>query len=199
VIYPGRNPIFFNPYVQKEDTVLAVGRLIDAGKQVSLLTQHTHPLSVCIVGAEQTLPEYRIPIRADVKVANEKTSVAIRGPQTEAQLRALYSRASIYAATPRYEPLGMSPLEAAFSRCAIVANDIPAFREMWGDAALYFRTNDGASLAESIRMLNADRQMCRAYAGLAYDRARSRFTTHRMIEECLQVYRSVTSVRSLAA
>ena len=40
VIYPGRNPIFFNPYVSKDDCVLAVGRLVDAGKQVSLLTQH---------------------------------------------------------------------------------------------------------------------------------------------------------------
>jgi glycogen synthase len=199
VIYPGRNPIFFNPYIQKEDTVLAVGRLIDAGKQVGLLTQHKHPLSVCIVGAEQAMPAHRIPIRADVKVENEKTSVAIRGPQTEAQLRALYSRASIYAATPRYEPLSMPPLEAAFSRCAIVANDIPAFREMWGDAALYFRTNDGASLAESIRMLNADREMCRAFAGLAYARARERFTTRRMIDDCLQLYRSLASATSIAA
>ena len=199
VIYPGRNPIFFNPYVHKEDTVLAVGRLIDAGKQVSLLTQFTHPISVCIVGAEQALPARRIPLRADVKVENEKTSVAIRGPQTEAQLRALYSRASIYAATPRYEPLSMPALEAAFSRCAIVANDIPAFREMWGDAAFYFRTNDGASLAESIRTLNADREMCRAYANLAYARARERFTTQRMVESYLQLYRSLTSVGSLAA
>jgi glycosyltransferase involved in cell wall biosynthesis len=199
VIYPGRNPIFFNPYVQKEDTVLAVGRLIDAGRQVTLLTQHTHPLSVCIVGAEQALPGHRAPIRADVKVENEKTSVAIRGPQTEAQLRALYSRASIYAATPRYEPLSMPALEAAFSRCAIVANDIPAFREMWGDAALYFRTNDGESLAESIRMLNSDREMCRGYANMAYARARERFTTRHMIDGCTQLYRGLTSVGSLAA
>src|SRR5207302_49607 len=55
VVYPGRNPIFFNPYVSKEDSVLTVGRLIDAGKQVFLLTQHVHPVSVCIVGAEQTV------------------------------------------------------------------------------------------------------------------------------------------------
>src|SRR5262249_33750667 len=47
VIYNGRNPIFFNPYVTKEDSVLAVGRLLDTGKQVSLLTQHEHPIPVC--------------------------------------------------------------------------------------------------------------------------------------------------------
>jgi glycogen synthase len=199
VIYPGRNPIFFNPYVDKEDSVLAVGRLIDAGKQVFLLTQHAHPVSVCIVGAEQTVPMPRIPIRADVKVSTDQTCVAIRGPQTEAQLRSLYSRASIYAATARYEPLGISALEAAMSRCAIVANDIPSFREIWGDAALYFRTNDAHSLAESIRCLNADREMRRAYANLAYTRARDRFTTKRMIDEYLHLYRSLVSVKSAVA
>jgi glycogen synthase len=199
VIYPGRNPIFFNPYVNKDDCVLTVGRLVDAGKQVFLLTQHAHPVPVCIVGAEQTVPVPRIPIRADVKLAIEQTSVAIRGPQTEAQLRALYSRASIYAATARYEPLGMSALEAAFSRCAIVANDIPSFREIWGDAAFYFHTNDAASLAEGIRQLGEDRTMRRAYAELAYTRARERFTTKRMIDDYLQLYRSLVSVRSVAA
>jgi len=199
VIYPGRNPIFFNPYVNKEDCVLAVGRLVDASKQVSLLTQHKHPIPVCIVGAEQTVPVPRIPIRADVKIDTDETSVAIRGPQTEAQLRALFSRAAIYAATARYEPLGMSALEAAFSRCAIVANDVPCFREIWGDAALYFRTNDAASLAQKIRDLNEDRPMRRAFAELAYTRARERFTTRRMIEEYLQLYRSLVSVGTAAA
>jgi len=199
VIYPGRNPIFFNPYVNKDDCVLAVGRLVDAGKQVYLLTQQPYSVPVCIVGAEHTVPMPRIPIRADVKVDLDQTSVAIRGAQTEAQLRALYSRASIYAATARYEPLGMAALEAAFSRCAIVANDIPSFREIWGDAALYFRTNDAASLAENIRRLNEDRPMRRAYAELAYTRARERFTTKRMIDDCLQLYRNLIPVRSAAA
>jgi len=199
VIYPGRNPIFFNPYVSKDDCVLSVGRLVDASKQVFLLTQQPYPLPVCIVGAEQTVPMPRVPIRADVKVATEQTSVAIRGPQTDAQLRALYSRAAIYAATSRYDPLGMPALEAAFSRCAIVANDIPSFREIWQDAALYFRTNDAASLAENIRLLNEDRTMRRAYAELAYTRARERFTTKRMIDQCLQLYRSLICVRAEAA
>ncbi len=198
VIYPGRNPIFFNPYVSKDDCVLAVGRLVDASRQLSLLTQHVHPLPVCIVGSEQTvcMPN---PIRADVKVATEETSVAIRGPQTEAQLRTLYSRAAIYVATARYEPLGMPVLEAAFSRCAIIANDIPSYREMWGDAALYFHTNDASSLAASIRLLNDDRSMRRAYAELAYTRARERFTTKRMIDEYLHLYRNLIAVRTAAA
>jgi glycogen synthase len=199
VIYPGRNPIFFNPYVSKEDSVLSVGRLLDAGKQVFLLTQHAIPFSICIVGADQPVPQPRIPIRADVKVSTEQNCVAIRGPQTEAQLRALYSRAAVYAATARYEPLGMSALDAAFSRCAIVANDIPSFREVWGDAALYFRTNDGRSLAEILRQLDSDRGLRHAYSDRAYARARERFTTRRMIDDYLDLYRNLLIARSMAA
>ncbi len=199
IIYPGRNPIFFNPYVAKDDSVLSIGRLIDAGKQVFLLTQHSHPFSVCIVGAEQTVPLPRIPIRADVKVETDKSSLAIRGPQTEAQLRALYSRAAVYAATSRYEPLGMAALDAAFSRCAIVANDIPSFREVWGEAALYFRTNDARSLAETLRRLDADRALCQGYADRAYTRARERFTAKRMIDDYLDLYRALVAAATLAA
>ena len=106
-IYNGRNPIFFNPYVSKEDSVLSVGRLLDAGKQVHLLTQHEHPLSVCIVGSDNPVNAPRIPIRADVKVSTDQLCVSLKGPQTEAQLRSLYSRAAVYAATARYEPFGM--------------------------------------------------------------------------------------------
>jgi glycosyltransferase involved in cell wall biosynthesis len=199
VIYPGRNPVFFNPYISKEDSVLSVGRLIDVGRQVFLLTQHSHRFPVCIVGSEQTIPVPRVPIRADVKVSTADSSVAIRGAQTDAQLRALYSRAAVYAATPRYDPLGMAPLDAAFSRCAIVANDIPSFREVWGDAALYFRTNDADSLATILRKLDSDRPLRQAYANRAFARARERFTAHRMIQQYLNLYSSLIPADSLAA
>ena len=199
VIYPGRNPIFFNPYISKDDSVLSVGRLIDAGRQVSLLTQHAHPVPVCIVGSEQTVPIPRIPIRADVKVSTNQATLAIRGPQTDAQLRALYSRAAVYAATPRYEPLGMALIDAGFSRCAIVANDIPSFREVWQDAALYFQTNDASSLATILRQLDTNRPLRQAYADRALSRARERFTSARMIDNYLDLYRGLISANSLAA
>ena len=80
-------------------------------------------------------------------LSTDQLCVSLKGPQTEAQLRNLYSRAAVYAATARYEPFGMEPLEAALSRCAIIANDIPSYREIWGDDAIYFRTNDATSLA----------------------------------------------------
>ncbi len=199
VIYNGRNPASFNPYVSKDDSVLSVGRLCDAGKQVSLLTQHVHPLPVCIVGSEAAVADAKIPIRTDVKLAIDRLSVALKGPQTEAQLRTLYSRASIYAATSRYEAFGMAPLEAAFSRCAIVANDIPSFREIWGDAAIYFEANDASSLADVIRRMHEHRDLCRGYATRAYQRARECFTAKRMIDEYVRLYHSLIGARVAAA
>jgi len=199
VIYNGRNPIFFNPYATKDDSVLSVGRLWDAGKQVSLLTQHVHPLSVCIVGSDAPTYVPRMPIRADVKLATDQVCVALKGPQTEAQLRILYSRAAIYAATARYEPFGLAPLEAALSRCAILANDIPSYREIWGDSAIYFRANCAESLAETIRRLDADRELCRVHAMRAYQRARERFTAKIMTDEYLRLYCSLCSKSSMAA
>jgi len=199
VIYNGRNPLYFNPYVGKEDSVLAVGRLWDLGRQVSLLTHCTHSLPVCIVGSETPSQNLKVPIRADVKLALDNVSVVFKGAQSESQLRTLYSRASIFAATSRYEPFGLTTVEAALSRCAIVANDIPCFREVWGDDALYFRHNDANSLAEVIRRLSEDKALCRSYANRSYQRARERFTAKRMIDEYLQLYYSLVRQESLAA
>lgn len=198
VIYNGRNPIFFNPYVSKSDSVLAVGRLLDAGKQVSLLTQHMHPLPVCIVNSDEAVSPAP-PISAEVKLAADETCVSLKGAQTEAQLRLLYSRASIFVATSRYEPLGLSAVEAALSRCAIVANDIPTFREMWGDAAIYFQANDAASLADVIRRLHQQRDLCRGYAARAYQRARDCFTAKRMIDDYVKLYHRTLNAEVAAA
>src|SRR5260370_5388490 len=91
VIHHGRNPIFFNPYVAKEDSVLAIGRMLDPSKQVNLLTQPTHPVPVCIVGDDGPEQSPRVPVRADVKFSDGDAGISLKGPQTEAGLRLLYS------------------------------------------------------------------------------------------------------------
>ncbi len=75
----------------------------------------------------------------------------------------------------------------------------PASAKFWGDAALYFRTNDARSLAETLSRLDADRALRHAYADRAYTRARERFTTKRMIDDYLDLYRALVSANSLAA
>jgi glycogen(starch) synthase len=199
VIHHGRNPVLFNPYVNKEDSVLAVGRLVDPAKQINLLTEQTHPVPVCIVADDKNENASRNPVQAEVKFSSGNLGVALKGAQTEAQLRTLYSRASIYAGTARYEPSGLSILEAALSRCALVLNDIPPLRELWGHAAVYFKTNDAESLAEAVRILSADLQLRRSFANRAFQRARECFNAHRMTDNYIQLYRSVCSQKARVA
>jgi glycogen(starch) synthase len=195
VIYNGRSPRLFNPHMTKTECVLGVGRLWDCAKQVSLLTSYPQAVPVWIAGSE-VHPEESL--RGEAGLGSGE-NVELKGPLAEKQLRMLYTRAAIYAATSRYEPFGLAPLEAAMSRCALVANDIPSFHELWGDTAVYFRRNEGADLAEKIRQFAADPALRRAYALRAYRRALQRFTAERMVSEYLQLYYSLVGVEALAA
>jgi len=50
---------------------------------VALLTQHTHGLPVCIVGADNPIPAPPVPIRADVRVSTGEHEISVKGAQTE--------------------------------------------------------------------------------------------------------------------
>jgi glycosyltransferase involved in cell wall biosynthesis len=197
VIYNGRTPTLFNPYMTKEDNVLSVGRLWDGGKQASLLTQVETEVPVLIAGTEQHADEsFR---SAESGLGESHPQLFLKGPQSEAQLRQLFGRASTYVATSRYEPFGLAPVEAALSRCALICNDIPTFRELWGDAAVYFKRNDAESLQAAIEQLQSDREMRLTFANLAYNRARQRFTAERMVDDYLNLYEVLVSAGAAAA
>jgi len=196
VIYNGRSPQWFNPRGDKDNLVLTVGRLWDAAKQVAIITHHDCGWPVIIAGETQHPdPAYR----TEAEPIICQGSLELKGRQTEQQLQVLFARAAIYAATSRYEPFGLALVEAALSRCAIVANDLPSFRELWGETACYFHTNDALSLRDAIAELARDPVARRQYAELAYQRARRRFTADRMVEEYLLLYESLTEKRTLAA
>ena len=188
VIYNGRTPEQFAPHPAKRPYVLAVGRLWDRGKQVSLLTKANHAVPVCIAGSEDhPEPQYRGAIGLGAGTSNLK----VLGRQSQEQLRALYAQASTYAATSCYEPFGLAPLEDALSECALVANDIPVFHELWGESAYYFRKNDAQSLASAIREISNNSTMRSTYARSAHERARARFSAGRMCCDYEALYRTL--------
>lgn len=195
VIYNGRSPNMFNPHVTKEDFVVAVGRLWDAGKNVALLTQVEQSVPVHIVGSER----HPDPAFRGHGGLGKDANIRLLGEKSEAQLRSLYGRAAAYAATSRYEPFGLAPLEAALSRCAIIANDIPSFHEVWGSAAYYFSFNDADALARAIQRMMADRDLRVRYANLAYQRARQLYSADRMTDAYLNLYEQVVRKEVAAA
>lgn len=197
VVAPGRNPIQFNPYVTKENSVVAIGRRLDAASQLYLLAHCDLPIPVLVADEHRPLPHSRAEMDATTVFADN--GVRFIGPQTEAQLRLLYSRASLYASPSRYETSAMATLGAALSRCALVLNDIPPLRELWRDAAMYFSNNNRESLAHTIGVLSSDERLRRGLANRAFQRARECFTAKRMTDNYIELYQSLVTRRVLAA
>jgi glycosyltransferase involved in cell wall biosynthesis len=195
VIYNGRTPTLFNPHITKEDSALSVGRIWDGGKQLSLLTQIEATIPICIAGSEQ----HPDTTEHNTILGEQRSGVHFKGQLTQAQLRHLYARAGIYIATSQYEPFGLAPLEAALSRCAILANEIPSFRELWGDAACYFEHNNAENLQTRLSQLATDRELRIQYANRGYRRALERFTSTRMVDEYLGLYRTLVRMEAQAA
>ena len=69
----------------------------------------------------------------------------------DSTLKSLYAHALAMVIPSLYEGFGIPNLEAMAANCPVVASDIPAFREVCGDAALYFNPNDADELAQELR------------------------------------------------
>jgi glycosyltransferase involved in cell wall biosynthesis len=102
-------------------------------------------------------------------------------------------------ATSRYEPFGLAPVEAALSRCALVMNDIPSFRELWGDDALYFERNSGERLVVRLKHVHENPALQREYGNRALQRAQQLFSAERMAGQYALLYENVLASRRVAA
>jgi glycogen(starch) synthase len=151
------------PEVRKTRLIFAAGRLWDAGKNIKALAAAAQglPWPVCIAG----------PDRAPDGTQHEFANVCMLGQFGSAHVLRWFARASIYALPARYEPFGLSILEAALARCALVLGDLPSLRETWDGAALFIAPDDTEQLARALRMLIDDRELLAHYAARAHQRA----------------------------
>lgn len=193
VIYNGRDPGLFDPILNKANCALTVGRLWDEGKQISLLLEREQAVPIQIVG-----PKVHPDVSRGCLSLPAKPGIEISDAQSEAQLSRTFSQASIYVATSCYEPFGLTLVEAALSRCALIANDIPVFHELWEDCAFYFERNDPDALASAICQLSSDWILREGYADRAYECARRRFNSKRMVEQYELLYHELASQSAAA-
>ena len=167
---------------EKADVVLAAGRAWDDAKNIRMLCAVADrlPWPVHVAG------EQREPGRNACLL----TSVHPLGVLSHAEMMSWYRRAAIYTLPARYEPFGLSVLEAARAGCALVLGDIPSLRENWSDAARFVSPDDGAALHEVIAELAADRALRLELGRRAFERARA-FTIDRTADGYLKVYEGV--------
>jgi glycosyltransferase involved in cell wall biosynthesis len=101
-------------------------------------------------------------------------------------------RSAIFAAPSRYEPFGLAVVEAAISGAALVLADIPTFRELWGDAALFVSPDDSGGWCRALIELAEDIGLRRRLSAEARARARQ-FTLSRQSAQLYALYSTLTT------
>jgi glycosyltransferase involved in cell wall biosynthesis len=179
VIYNGRTmPACDTPERQRKLQAVTAGRLWDEAKGLSILRQITSSMPVMLAGeasfdgAPMALP----------------SAVTFLGRLGETELACLLQQSSVYIAASVYEPFGLAPLEAALCGCAVLARNLDSMREVWGDAALYFK--NAAELEALLSALSIDPDALHQAQLASSTRARQ-FTAERMTSSYLALYHSL--------
>lgn len=76
--------------------------------------------------------------------------VEARGRVSQDELVELYRRAAAVVFPSLYEGFGQPPLEALACACPLAVSDLPALREVCGDAATYFDPHDPETVAAGL-------------------------------------------------
>ena len=165
---------------------VSAGRLWDEGKNLSLLTKVVSTIPIVVAGEREYL---------STGALLETGGVTMLGALGEEALLALFRKSAMYVAPSVYEPFGLAPLEAALCGCALLLNDIPSLREVWGESALYFSGATGLeALLESVG--RGELKLEDAQAGVMM-RAR-RMTAQRMTDSYVELYEAVTQEATMS-
>lgn len=186
VIYNARDAKQFRPG-KKENIVLTVGRLWDEAKNIAAVDAVAKELPWPVYAAG----EAQCPVNGSHSNANLKGL----GKLSTEEVADWYSRASIYAHPARYEPFGLTALEAALSGCALVLGDIETLREIWDGCALFVDPENPGALKEAIMSLIEDRELRERMASKAMGRAKL-FNPQRMGCEYLELYEELVLERA---
>ena len=187
-IYHGRRAASFSPML-KEPCILTAGRVWDAAKNVAALEQVATGLSWPVFVAGEAHHPDDHPDGGEVRLR----SVQCLGRLAPADLATWLGSAAIFALPARYEPFGLSALEAGLAGCALVLGDIPSLREVWGDAAVFVPPDQPDVLAEVLQRLITDV----SWREFMAQRARAlRYTPERMAREYVALYAQLMRMRT---
>lgn len=145
--------------------VLSAGRLWDQAKNLNALEAVARDLPWPVyVAGDECAPGagHKAPVAPNVRRL---------GKLAPDHLLAFLRRAGIYALPARYEPFGLSVLEAALCGCGLILGDIPSLRENWHDAALFVSPDDADSLKRAVSLMAGDEALRRTLADEALRRA----------------------------
>ncbi len=182
VIHNGRDVSLFR-YAAKEPFIFSMGRLWDEAKNVQLLAEIAADLSwpVMIAGNASH------PVTgADLKFKN----VQFLGHLGLEEIADYLSRAAIFALPAKYEPFGLSALEAGLSGCALVLGNIPSQKEIWQHTATYVNPTSAEHLKTTLTKLIDDEFIRNIFSYRALNVAQQ-YSAEQMAEEYTDLYQQL--------
>lgn len=179
----------------RQPCIVTAGRLWDEGKGAQDLAAAAARLQAANEAAHVVVAGPREHPAGGPSFPADAPGMEWRGVLPPEELRALLTQAQVYAATSRYEPFGLAPLEAALAGCALVLSDIPTFRELWEGYARFYPPGDAHALAAVLQELLHHPAERGRLAHAAAARARTHFNPTRMVEEYVALYRTAAGAR----
>lgn len=189
VIPYGRSAERFTPG-EKEPFILCAGRLWDEAACTRLMDEVAGGLPWPVLHASG---EEEPPDPAHARAAAPRHARSLGRLPAEA-LQCFFRRASIYALPARYEPFGLSVLEAALAGCALVLGDTPSLREAWSGAAVFVDPDSPEMLRATLAGLIERPELRSMLAGVARARALT-YSPERMAEAYVAAYRELVAER----
>ena len=114
----------------------------------------------------------------------------LEGELPHAGAMTLMREAGIFVSPSLYEPFGLAVAEAARMGLPLVLSDIPTFRELWDDAAIFVPPGDPEALAFALDRLACDPHQRRRLSEAARRRSR-RFTPEAQATAMLDLYETL--------
>jgi glycogen(starch) synthase len=153
VIYNGRDAEPRLP-TAKQNYIFAAGRFWDEAKNLTLLEHVAPDLPWPVYIAGETEPASGRRLRTSG--LTYAPAARALGKLTAPEMVDWLSRAAIFVSPARYEPFGLSALEAGLAGCALVLGDIPSLREIWQDAAIFVPPTDRSALKAALNDVITD-------------------------------------------
>jgi len=108
----------------------------------------------------------------------------------DSELKLYYSSCDVFVYPSLYEGFGLPPLEAGACGAPVVVSDIPVFREVLGDSAMFVNPEKPEEIAEGINVVLTDTGLREKIIVRSRERARN-YSWERSAKETMRLYDEV--------
>jgi glycosyltransferase involved in cell wall biosynthesis len=125
---------------------------------------------------------------------NKSDKIIFYGKATDRELANLYSNAIALVMPSLMEGFGLPVLEAMSLRCLVVCSDIPSFREIASNSAIYFKSEDANDIKETMKSVYLNNEKYRQEKLEPAFKKSQQYSWEKAAVETLNVYESCVNL-----